>query len=98
MTRTVKITHHFMWQLSMGKKKWHALALIKDFDCDVNVRGFLSRSLLHSACAGGNVSLVETLIREHKADINDKDSENNTPLHVAAFNGKKEVVLALIKN
>ena len=57
----------------------------------------MGRSLLHSACAGGNVSLVETLIREHKAAINDKDSQNSTPLHVAALGGKKEVVLDLIK-
>ena len=57
-----------------------ALALIKDFDCDVNVRGALGRSLLHSACIGGNVSLVETLIREYKADNNDMNSDNDTPL------------------
>ncbi len=49
----------------------------------------MGRSLLHSACLGGNVSLVETLIREHKPDILDKDSQNDTPLHMAALNGKK---------
>ncbi len=52
--------------------------------------------MLHKACSGGNVSLVETLICEHNADINDKDSQNLTPLHVAMLNGKEEVALALI--
>ena len=45
---------------------------------------------------GGNVSLVQTLIRDHKADINARDDENDTPFHVAALGGKKEVALFLI--
>ena len=74
------------------------LTLIKDFDCDTTVRGGLgSRSLLHMACGGGNVSLVPTLIREHKADINARDDQNNMPIHVAAFCGNEDAVLALIK-
>ena len=52
--------------------------------------------MLHSACQGGCVSLVQTLIREYKADINALDDQNNTPLHVAAFIGKAEVALCLI--
>ena len=62
-----------------------ALTLINEFGCDTKVRGALGRSLLHSACNGGSVNLVRTLIREHNADINARDDENNTPLHVAAF-------------
>ncbi len=84
---------------ALGGKEEVALALIQDFNCDVDVCGFLGRSLLHSACAGGNVSLVETLIREYKADIDDKDNGNNdTPLHMAALNGRREVALALIND
>ena len=64
--------------------------------CDTKVKGKFGRSLLHHACGGGNVSLVRKLILEHKADVNARDDENNTPLHVAAFCGKEEVVLALI--
>ncbi len=54
---------------------------------DLIVMSMSEAILLHSACFGGNVSLVETLIREYKADINDKDSKNLTPLH---SNGKQE--------
>ena len=52
--------------------------------------------MLHFACQGGNVSLVQTLIRDHKADINTRDDQNNMPLHVATSCGKNEVTLFLI--
>ena len=52
--------------------------------------------MLHDACVGGSVSLVQTLIREHKADSNARDNGNNTPLNVAAYSGKADVVLSLI--
>ena len=73
-----------------------ALALIKEFQCDINVNGNVGRSLLHYACRGGNVNLVKTLILEHKADVNARDDNNNTPLHEAALDGREEVALALI--
>ena len=52
------------------------LSLINDFACDPNVRGNRARGrlLLHNACQGGSVSLVKTLIREHKADVNGRSS------------------------
>ena len=37
------------------------------------------------------------MIRDHKADVNARDDQNNMPIHVAAFCGKEKVVLALIK-
>ena len=52
-----------------------ALCLINEFGCDPNVKGQIGRSLLHCACEGGSVSLVQTLIREYKADINACDDE-----------------------
>ena len=55
------------------------------------------RSLLHSACEGGNVNLVRTLILKHGADVTAKDDQNNTPLHVAAINGKDEITWVLIR-
>ena len=54
------------------------------------------RTALHYACQGGSVSLFQTLIREHKADVNVRDDKNDTPLNVAGFCGKAEVALSLI--
>ena len=68
-------------------KKEVALFLINEVGCDINVKGSFGQSLLHFACSGGDVSLVQTLIRDHKADINVRDDQNNTPLHVAAVYG-----------
>ena len=61
--------------------------------CDINVKGGLGQSLLHLAC---NVSLVQTLIQDHNANINVRDNQNNTPLHMAALGAKKEVALFLL--
>ena len=77
-------------------KKEVVLSLIK-LSCDITLKGSLGRSLLHQACRGGNVSLVQSLICDQNADITARDDENNTPLHVAALYGKKEVMLSLIK-
>ena len=70
-------------------------ALICD-QCPLGGRGEVGRTVLHYACNGGNVSLVQTLIQEHKADVNEQDNENSTPLHVAALAGKADAALSLI--
>ena len=73
------------------------LSLISEFGCDPHVRGRFGRTVLHHACQGGSVSLVQTLMtREHKADTNARDNDNNTPLHVAAFSRKADVAVSLI--
>ena len=80
-----------------GKEDF-ALALINEFGCDTNIRGWDGRTMLHSACAGlgGCVALVRTLIHDHNADVNAQDNSKDTPLHMAAANGKEDVALALI--
>lgn len=70
------------------------LALIKDFDCNPEVRGNSDRSLLHMACAKGNIHLVQTPI--YNADINTRDYDNKTPFHAATLFGQAEVVTLLI--
>ena len=59
------------------------------------VRGDFFKSVLHSASRGGS-SLVQALIREHDADVNVRDEVDDTPLHVAAVEGKIEVTSSLI--
>ena len=73
-----------------------ALVLINEFGCDTNIRGRNGRTVLHSACEGGCVALVRTLICDHNADVNAQDKDNDTPLHLAAENGNEDVALALI--
>jgi ankyrin len=72
------------------------LCLLKEFNCDPNLKGNHDRILLHDACEGGNVHLVRTLILNYEADVNAQDNNNDTPLTVAAICGKAEVVLCLI--
>ena len=72
------------------------LILPDDFHCDLTTTGMVGQSLLRSACEGGNVSLVRTLIQDYKADIDVRDDNNNSPLHRAASHGKEEIVLVLL--
>ena len=37
------------------------------------------------------MSLVRTLVHEYKADVNARDDNNDTPLHVAIMEKKEEV-------
>ena len=65
--------------------------------CDTSVKGHKGRSLLHSACAGGDVSLIrKPSYLSKKGSITARDDEDNTPLHVAAEHGRKDVLLALV--
>ena len=74
-----------------------AIALIKEFSCNTSVKkGWLGRTLLHSACERGCLNLVQTLIRDHNADINARDNHNDTPLHLVAKGGKEDIAIALI--
>ena len=71
-----------------------AVMLIKKFGTDV--KDLNGQSLLHIAGKEDDVSLVQTLIRDGKADVTARDDAGNTPLHVAARSGREDVVLALI--
>lgn len=44
----------------------------------------------------GNIQLVRMLLEKH-ADVNAKDSENRTPLHLAIDKGYTDIVLALLE-
>ena len=70
-----------------------ALCLI---GCNPNAVGYNGESVLHSACKGGNVSLVKTLVSKYKADTNARNNNNDTPLHIAALKGEVSVALCLI--
>ena len=81
---------------ALSGKEEVVMTLITEFNCNPNIKGRLSRSLLHNACQGGNVSLVRSLLLKYKADVNARDDGNNTPINVAALSGKEEVVMTLL--
>ena len=55
------------------------------------MKGYLGKSLLHDACHGSS------LIRDYNANINARDDQGVTPLHLAAYRGSADVALCLIK-
>ena len=74
-----------------------AIALINEFSCSTSVKkGWLGRTVLHSACKRGCLNLVRTLIRDHNADVNAQDDRNNTPLHLAVQEDKEDIAIFLI--
>ena len=72
------------------------MTLITQFGCDTSMKGYNNQSVLHSACQGGNINLVRTLILEHNADLKAEDKDGNMPIHIAATNGREEVTMVLI--
>ena len=69
--------------------------LINEFGCDINVIGSLGRSLLHSACASNNVSLVRFVSQHISPWV--VDDNGDTPLHICARLGYTESVEALLE-
>ncbi len=81
---------------ALREKKDVVLALIKEFDCDINDKGYLIRSLLHGECQGGNVSLIRTLICENRMPVLEFDDNCDTPLHICSKLGHTECVWVLL--
>ena len=52
---------------------------------------------LHDACLKGNIEAVKSSIAKRE-DVNAKDDNKLTPLHVACFRGYKDIVELLIEN
>ena len=64
---------------ALSGKEEVVMTLLTEFNCNPNIKGSTNRSLLHHACWGGNVSLVETLLLKYKADINARNDDNEAP-------------------
>ena len=70
------------------------IALVHEFNCDINVKGQLGRSLLHSACAcspGSDGAVVEYVCRYLSPLLVDDDG--NTPLHTACLNYTRDPII-----
>ncbi|KAF0688050.1 hypothetical protein As57867_020233, partial [Aphanomyces stellatus] len=64
---------------------------------DINLGGNLGRSALHRACMEGHESVVTFLLAQSGCDINAKDGELSTPLMLAAWKGRLEIVQLLFE-
>ena len=58
------------------------MVLITEFNCDVNVKGHMGRSLLHLACLNGDANLVKMLTKYISPLV--ADDTESTPLHVCS--------------
>ena len=70
--------------------------LVVEKKADLNIKGFRGLSVLHCACYGGHVLLVESLASKYGLNPADRDDIGNTPLHIAAMKGHIETVRHLI--
>ena len=71
-----------------------AIALISKFGCNKDVKGHEGRSLLHSACIGGNAKLVARVSEFVSPLVTDDNGD--TPLHSCAALGHGKCVKALL--
>lgn len=53
---------------------------------------------IHQGAAEGNVQMVADLLKENPALVNSLDADGDTPLHIAARKGHKELTLLLLRN
>ena len=67
-----------------------------DYGYDPKSKDERGRSLLHIACEKGRLGVARAVILNKHLELDDQDSDGNTPFTLAAENGSEEVVLALI--
>ncbi|XP_071115831.1 serine/threonine-protein phosphatase 6 regulatory ankyrin repeat subunit A-like [Haliotis cracherodii] len=59
--------------------------------CDLYVKDDKQNSILHFACTGGNVGIVESIVAQNNVDFNGRNICQETPVMRAALNGHKAV-------
>ncbi|ETO18101.1 hypothetical protein RFI_19189 [Reticulomyxa filosa] len=64
---------------------------------DLNIINYDTRNLLHIACCGDNLAMIQWLV-EHNVNINLRDCQLQTPLYEAMRVGKPEIIKFLKDN
>lgn len=62
-----------------------------------SIRDPSQKSLLHIACEIMDFIVVKTLVEQYALDVNEQDSQGNTPLHIACQNQMVQTVVYLTK-
>ena len=82
--------------LAAGLGNENVVKTLISFDhCDVNPRGRLGRTALHYACQHGHVGCIQELMAGG-AQIEARDSDSKTPLHLAACYNHPDSVKTLV--
>ncbi|XP_067685768.1 ankyrin-3-like [Haliotis asinina] len=71
--------------------------LLIDRAADTSAKDDTDKTILHWACEGGNVEIVKDLLTQYTVDINSNDRKGMTPMLLAAYRGKSDVLGLLIK-
>ncbi|XP_048251613.1 serine/threonine-protein phosphatase 6 regulatory ankyrin repeat subunit C-like [Haliotis rufescens] len=82
-----------MWAAERGDADMFALM---SKGCDVSVKDVKQNSILHFACIGGNVDIVESIVAQDKDDFNGRNISQETPVMLAALTGHKAVFDLLV--
>ncbi|XP_046574309.1 serine/threonine-protein phosphatase 6 regulatory ankyrin repeat subunit C-like isoform X2 [Haliotis rubra] len=75
-----------MYAAEQGNKK--VVDLLVSKGCNLSVVDDLGRNILHAACLGDNVGIVEYILSRGIADIYNRDSNGKTPVMYAAQTSK----------
>ncbi|XP_067653128.1 serine/threonine-protein phosphatase 6 regulatory ankyrin repeat subunit A-like [Haliotis asinina] len=84
-----------MLAASHGKSEVFDMMMKKGADLSVIDKN--GDNILHWACRGGNVKIVNYILIQNTLDINSKGYEDKTPVMLAASHGKNEVFNILMK-
>ncbi|CAD6197565.1 unnamed protein product [Caenorhabditis auriculariae] len=79
-----------------SKNHREILKILLDAEADVNVADKYGATALHRAASQGHELIVRLLLSQPRIKIDARDSEGNTPLHLACDENREEVALMLV--
>lgn len=80
------------------KDRGDVVECLLSWGADANARqAYTERTALHAAAWRGSITMAKALVN-HKADVNARDLDGNTPLHFATKNGHNDIVRYLLNS